>query len=109
VTSLRPFVALALALAFTPACAKEKGRIPFTAAGHGSTDLSLEAGEVDFWTDLSAKYSSGTNLAFHVRVKQGGATVAEVTCDPLGYMSVRMSWVETDIGDRHSRKGSGKM
>ena len=42
-------------------------------------------------------------------LKQGGASVGTATCNPLGHMSVKTSWVETNLGGSHSRKGNGKM
>jgi hypothetical protein len=35
--------------------------------------------------------------------------VARATCDPLGPMTVKTGWSQTNLGDSHSRHGNGKM
>jgi hypothetical protein len=90
-------------------CGKEVGRIPFTGDGSGSAPLELQAGDVDFWTDLSIDYPADTALQYKVSLEQGGAAVATATCDPLGRISVKTTWVETNVGATHARSGMGKM
>lgn len=91
------------------ACAKEKGRVPFAGEGSSSADISLASGEVDFWVDISIKYVGTPHLDYEIELLQGGSVVAKTTCNPLGPMSVKLGWLESDIGDTHSRSGSGKM
>jgi hypothetical protein len=90
-------------------CAKEKGRVAFAADGTATTTATLEAGDVDFWTDIDAEWVGGAKLQYDIELEQGGASVARTTCNALGPMSVKMSWVETNLGDSHSRSGKGKM
>lgn len=100
---------LAGALWLLCGCGKELGRIPFEDEGSGATTVTLAAGDVDFWTDLKIEYQGGAALAYDVELFQDGASVATATCNPLGKMTVKTAWVETNLGDAHSRRGNGKM
>ncbi len=71
--------------------------------------MPLKAGDVALWTDLDIAYEGDAALAYQVELVQDGATVARAVCDPLGPMNVKMSWVETNMGSSHSRRGRGKM
>lgn len=90
-------------------CGKEAGRLPFSAPGTQNATMTLEAGDVSFWTDIDIEYEGAASLQYKVDLEQGGAVVASATCNPLGYMSVKTGWVETNLGSKHSRRGSGKM
>jgi hypothetical protein len=90
-------------------CGKEVGRVPFTGDGSGSAPLELQAGDVDFWTDISIEYQGDASLQYRISLEQGGAAVATATCDPLGRINVKTTWVETDLGSSHARSGMGKM
>lgn len=90
-------------------CAKEVGRIPFTGEGSGQSTVTLEPGEVDFWTDIDLEYEGDAAITYEVELSQGGAVIGKKTCNPLGEINVKMSWVETNLNDAHSRRGSGKM
>lgn len=99
-----------LVLAATAAgCGKEAGRVPFATEGVGSATVELAAGEVSFWTDLDVEYAGDASLAYTVTLSQGGAPVATAVCNPLGHLSVKMGWVETNVNGARSRKGNGKM
>lgn len=100
---------MVLSLLVSGCCGKEAGRIAFASAGSSSSTMSLEAGDVSFWTDIDIDYEGPAALSYDVKLEQGGAVVATATCDPLGEMSVKTNWVETNIGSKHSRRGSGKM
>lgn len=91
------------------ACGKEIGRVPFTTDGSGTTSATLKAGEVAFWTDIDIEWSGDATVHYDVELQQGGTTVATAKCDPLGNLPAKTSWVETNIGDKHSRRGNGKM
>jgi hypothetical protein len=91
------------------ACGKEAGRVPFTAEGPKEATLALKAGDVAFWTDIDLEFEGNSDLFYQVDLVQNGATVATAECDPLGHLSVKTSWVSTDIGNKHSRSGNGKM
>ncbi len=98
-----------LALLALVACGKEVGRVPFSGEGSGSTTVTLKAGEVAFWTDIDIDYTGSASLQYTVELEQGGTKVASITCDPLAQLHTKTSWVETNIGDQHSRRGNGKM
>ncbi len=100
---------LAVASLALPSCGKEVGRVPFTAAGTSSATVPMAAGEVAFWTDIDLAYEGDAALSYQIDLSQGGAKVAATRCDPLGPLPVRESWVETNIGISHSRRGEGKM
>lgn len=91
------------------ACGTEVGRVALPGEGSASTTATLKAGEVAFWTDLDIEYEGDATLTYDITLEQGGKPVAKTTCDPLGPMSTKMSWVETNIGSKHSRRGKGKM
>jgi len=90
-------------------CGKELGRVPFTSVGTATATAPLAAGEVAFWTDIDLEYEGDAALAYEVELSQGGAPVAKATCDPLARLSVKESWVETNLGASHSRHGTGKL
>lgn len=83
--------------------------MPFAAEGNGEATAKLEAGEVAFWSDLDIEYEGDAALAYRIELLQDGVRVAEAVCDPLGRMTAKVSWTETNIGSSHSRRGSGKM
>lgn len=90
-------------------CGKELGRVPFTKEGTGSTTVALKPGEVAFWTDIDIEWQGAATLDYEVELLQGGTKVASATCNPLGNLSVKTTWVETNIHDEHSRSGNGKL
>lgn len=100
---------LALSLSIGGCCGKEKGRVPFSAPGSAHASLPLEAGEVSFWTDIDIEYEGPASLGYVVELEQAGAVVASTRCDPLAHLSVKTGWVETNLGNSHSRSGAGKM
>lgn len=98
-----------VALTALAGCGTELGRVAFAAEGASEATVTLAAGEVHFWTDIDIDYKGDAALGYRVELVQNGAVVANVDCNPLGPMSVKMSWVETNFGSSHSRSGSGKM
>src|SRR5258706_16059822 len=106
---VRRALLLAAAVSALVSCGKEAGRVPFSTEGSATAPLTLNAGNVDFWTDIDIKWEGDATLAYVVELAQGGATVTTATCDPLAGLHVKMSWVETNIGSSHSRRGRGKM
>ena len=90
-------------------CGKEVWRVPFSGAGTGVATVTLKPGDVDFWTDISIEYDSDTSLAYQIDVQQGGASVGTATCNPLGPINVKSTWIETNLGSKHTRSGNGKM
>ncbi len=102
------FVALS-SLALLAGCGTEMGRIPFSAPGTGTATVTLQAGEVAFWTDIDAEYHDDSSLPYTVQLEQGGAKVASATCNPLGRIHIKTVWVETNLGNKRSRSGMGKM
>lgn len=99
-----------LALGFaTMGCGKEAGRIPLSAEGAKEASFDLKAGDVSFWTAIDMEWEGDGNLFYQVDLVQNGKTVGTAKCDPLGPMSVKTSWVSTDLGSKHSRSGNGKM
>jgi len=90
-------------------CGKETGRVPFVAEGAAENTMTLAAGDVHFWTDIDIEWEGNAALHYKIDLLQGGAVVASATCNPLARLSVRTGWVETNLGDRHSRRGNGKM
>ena len=91
------------------ACGSEKGRVPFASEGAAEGTFDLKQGDVAFWTDLDIEYEGDGALAYDIELVQGGATVAKAKCNPLGHMSVKTSWTETNLGSKHTRHGNGKM
>jgi hypothetical protein len=91
------------------ACGTEVGRVSLAGEGTQTGSATLKAGAVAFWTDLDIDYDGDAALSYDVTLEQGGKTVASAKCNPLGNMSAKVSWVETNIGDSHSRRGMGKM
>jgi hypothetical protein len=91
------------------ACGTEAGRVPFTAEAQSEATLPLAQGDVSFWTDIDISYQGPAVLQYRIELLQAGAVVATAVCDPLGAMSVKMGWVETNLDDAHSRRGGGKM
>jgi hypothetical protein len=107
-----PLVAALLALSALSAlsgCGKEVGRLHFAAEGAGATTLALKKGTVDFWTDIGIEYTPDAALLYRIELVQNGASVGMTTCNPLGRMSTKTMWVESNIGSTHSRSGQGKM
>ena len=102
------FVALS-SLVLLAGCGKEMGRVPFSAPGNGTASVTLQAGEVAFWTDIDADFQSDASLRYQIHLEQGGASVGSATCNPLGSVNVKTSWVETNLGSKHTRSGMGKM
>lgn len=90
-------------------CGKEAGRVPFNGAGQGEATIALGAGEVAFWTDIDLEYQGNAALAYQVELLQNGAPAGRAQCDPLGTLPVKVGWVETQLGDSRSMRGSGKM
>lgn len=91
------------------ACGKEAGRVPFTAEGAKDATFDLKAGDVAFWTDIDLSFEGNEGLVYKIDLMQNGANVGTTTCNPLGNLPVKTGWVSTDIGNKHSRSGSGKM
>ncbi|MFT3712409.1 MAG: hypothetical protein QM817_32580 [Archangium sp.] len=102
-------IVLGVVLVVLSGCASEKGRAAFSADGTSTTTATLEAGDVDFWTDIDAEWVGSATMRYDIVLEQGGAEVARTSCNPLGAMNVKMSWVETNFGDSHSRSGKGKL
>ena len=102
------WVVLASAMAAS-GCGKEAGRVPFAAEGKAEATMPLTAGDVSFWTDLDVDYTGDASLHYQLDLLQAGAVVASTECNPLGRMNVKTSWVETNVGDHHTRSGNGKM
>jgi hypothetical protein len=100
---------LALLLLSVTACGKEVGRVRMPAEGSGAASLTLQEGEVSFWTDLDISYEGDATLEYKIEVYQDGSNVGKIECNPLGNLPSKTSWVETNIGKSHSRRGSGKM
>ncbi|MBL8951189.1 MAG: hypothetical protein JNK82_10460 [Myxococcaceae bacterium] len=105
--NLRPLLVVSL-LAFA-ACGKEKGRVPFTAEGTATTTVTLEAGDVAFWTDLDLKWEGDAVIRYDVEVEQGGKVIGSGACNPLGHLGVKTGWAETNLAGSHTRSGNGKM
>jgi hypothetical protein len=105
---------LSLSLAITSfvllaGCGKEMGRVPFSGPGTSTANVTLNAGDVAFWTDIDAEFHNDSSLPYTIHLEQGGASVGSATCNPLGPIHVKTSWVETNLGNKHSRSGMGKM
>jgi hypothetical protein len=90
-------------------CGKEAGRVPFAAEATNAATMALQAGEVSFWTELDIDYEGDAALAYRIDLLQGGSRVATAECQALGAMSIKMGWVETQLGSSRSRRGRGKM
>ena len=90
-------------------CGKELGRVGFTGEGSSTGSATLAAGDVYFWTDIDIQWEGDATLTYDITLDQGGKTVATATCNPLGHMSVKTSWVEENFGSSHSRRGGGRM
>lgn len=101
-------LALAVAL-FVAGCGKEQGRVPFSGEGSNSSAMLLNAGKVNFWTDITVGYTGSARLEYRIALVQGGSTVATAVCNPLDGLNVQMRWVQIDSGNAHSRSGNGKM
>jgi hypothetical protein len=96
-------------LLFLLGCGKELGRVAFTGEGSSSGSATLAAGDVYFWTDIDIAWQGDATLTYDITLEQGGKPVATATCNPLGHMSVKTSWVESNVGPSHSRSGGGRM
>jgi len=90
-------------------CGKEAGRVPFKAEGTGSVVMMLNPGDVAFWTDIDLEYEGDSGLTYQIELVQKNLAVAVATCDPLGHLGVKTGWVSTDLGNKHTRSGGGKM
>ena len=101
--------ALLLFILATTACGKEVGRVRLPAEGSGAVELTLGAGEIAFWTDLSIEYEGDASLEYRIDVFQNGSSVGKAVCNPLGHLSVKTGWVETNLGSSHTRRGMGNM
>ena len=108
-TQTRALLVVLSSFALLAGCGKEAGRVPFTGEGAAAATIPLAAGDVDFWTDISLEYQGDASLLYQIELQQGGATVTTATCNPLGRMTVKMAWSETNLGASHSRHGTGKM
>jgi hypothetical protein len=71
--------------------------------------MTLAAGETRFWTDIDLDYEGDAALSYRVEILRDGTKVAETECDPLGAIKVKLAWVETNLGDHHTRSGRGRM
>ncbi len=100
---------LSVLLFATASCGKEAGRIRLANEGAGEVTVDLKAAAVSFWTDIDIEYEGDAALAYTLTLGQNGAPVAVATCNPLGRLPMKTGWVETNIGNSHSRRGSGKM
>ncbi len=107
--TLRRGALVALLLLVIPGCGKEIGRIRLPAEGSGAVQLALDAGEVNFWTDLSVEYEGDATLEYKIEVYQDGTSVGTTVCNPLGRLPAKTGWVETNVGSSHSRRGMGNM
>jgi len=104
-----PFV-LVIACALAACSGTEVGRVPLTGEGAGETIADLKAGQVDFWMDIHLEYDGDAALQYRVDLLQDGVAVATTTCNPLGAIHVKGDhWTATNVGDKHTRRGSGKM
>ena len=103
------FVLLLASSVSLVACGKELGRVPFSGPASTDATMDLAAGEVSFWTDIDVAYEGNASLHYDIELLQGDAVVATATCDPLATMHVKTGWVETNVGDKHTRSGNGKM
>lgn len=101
--------ALLLSFLAIGACGKEVGRVRLPAEGSGAVELTLDAGEISFWTDLSIEYEGDASLEYRIDVFQNGSSVGKTVCNPLGRLSVKTGWVETNVGSTHTRRGMGNM
>lgn len=90
-------------------CGRAVGRVPFAAEGSATGTATLAAGDVAFWADLDIEYEGDTSLSYAIELEQGGKVVATATCNPLGRMTAKVGWIETNLGGAHSRSGQGKM
>ena len=90
-------------------CGKEVGRVGFTEAGSSEEKMHLDAKEVDFWTDLDVEWEGSASGRYDIEILKKDEKVASTTCNLLGNPKIKMSWVETNIGDKHKRRGRGKL
>lgn len=106
---MRKHLILFLAVLACAACGSEKGRVAFTGEGASEATVDLKDADVAFWTDIDLEWQGTAELGYDVELVQGGTTVGKTTCNPLGHLSVKTSWTETNLGSAHSRHGMGKM
>lgn len=83
--------------------------MPLAGEGAGEASMTLAAGETRFWTDIDLDYEGDAALSYRVEILRDGTKVAETECDPLGAIKVKLAWVETNLGDHHTRSGRGRM
>ena len=60
----RRFVLLSSFVVALSACGTEVGRVPLTGEGTATSDATLKAGEVSFWTDLDIEYVGNGALVY---------------------------------------------
>lgn len=89
-------------------CGREVGRLPFSAEGKEAATMSLQAGEVAFWTDVDLKYEGAAEATYSIELEQAGSSVGKVQCDPLT-PDVKLRWMETRFADSRSLSGWGRM
>lgn len=89
-------------------CGRQVARLPFTTEGTAATTVTLQAGELRFWTDIELKYEGAAEVAYSIELEQAGTTVARAECDPLT-PDFKLGWVETQFGTARSLSGSGRM
>jgi hypothetical protein len=99
-------VAVLLMLA---SCGKEAGRVPFRGEGSDMRTIMLKPGHVAFWSVMDIEFEGKGELLYTIDLEQGGAKVASVTCDALGFHPAETNWSYMDIGDRHQWRGNAKM
>ena len=100
---------LLLVTLITIGCGKEMGRVPFGEPGTAEEKVQLGAGEVSFWTELDVEWEGSAAARYEIQLLQKGDKVATASCDLLANPKIKLSWVETNIGGKHSRRGKGKL
>ena len=72
----RRFVLLSSFVVALSACGTEVGRVPLTGEGTATSDATLKAGEVSFWTDLDIEYVGNGALVYDITLEQGVLTIS---------------------------------
>ena len=57
----------------------------------------------------AAQEEGDASLEYRIDVFQNGSSVGKTVCNPLGRLSVKTGWVETNVGSSHTRRGMGNM
>jgi hypothetical protein len=96
-------------IALLSGCGKEVGRVPFTESGSGDEKMQLDAKEVAFWSDMDLEWEGDASGRYEIELLKKGDKVGSASCNLLAAPKVKMSWVETNIGGKHSRRGRGKL